>query len=586
MKNMKIGVRLGLAFAVMVAILVGVGWLGIDRMEVINGKLDRVIKVQWGKIDLVQKAMERVNDNAQIAFELVIVKDPAAIAELERTQNKNKEEITSLLKDIEGRLYTEKGKALFAEIRDRRAIFVESFGRVRKLISEGNVEGAREVAVKEMMPANERFMDAWKAFGAFQVDLMNEDAKAATKAYEAARNMLFLIIGLAIFFAIGVGIFVTRSLTVPMERLVEVTKKIAGGDLRETVEVTSRDEIGKLQMSMKEMAEKLSQIVSEAVQSANGLSSAAEQVSSSSQSLSQGTSEQASSVEETTSSLEQMSASISQNAENSRQMEQMAVKGSKDADESGKAVKDTVDAMKSIAERISIIEEIAYQTNLLALNAAIEAARAGDHGKGFAVVATEVRKLAERSQTAAKEIGGLAGSSVRIAERAGQLLVELVPSIKKTADLVQEVSAASREQSSGVTQINKAMAQVDQVTQRNASSSEELSGTSEEMASQAEALQEMMSFFRVNGIQERGQRFQKPALMSRPGKSFNSSVHAPATKPGKIGNGSGHSQEKSSVSHTANGSGKHADQFVPVFGSTDPQGGPASGHNEDDYKQF
>jgi methyl-accepting chemotaxis protein len=274
-----------------------------------------------------------------------------------------------------------------------------------------------------------------------------------------------------------------------------------------------------------------------------------------------------------------MSASISQNAENSRQMEQMAVKGSKDADESGKAVKETVDAMKSIAERISIIEEIAYQTNLLALNAAIEAARAGDHGKGFAVVATEVRKLAERSQTAAKEIGGLAGSSVQIAERAGQLLVELVPSIKKTADLVQEVSAASREQSSGVTQINKAMAQVDQVTQRNASSSEELSGTSEEMASQAEALQEMMSFFRVNGMQERGQRFQKPALMARPGKSFNSSVHAPATKPGKIGNGSGHPHEKSSVSHTANhtanGSGKHADQFVP-----------AAGQNEDDYKQF
>ncbi|MBI3806873.1 MAG: MCP four helix bundle domain-containing protein, partial [Nitrospirae bacterium] len=268
MKNMKIGVRLGLAFAVMVAILVGVGWLGIDRMEVINGKLDRVIKVQWGKIDLIQKSVERVNDNAQIAFELVIIKDPVAIAELERSQNKNKEEITALLKDIEGRLYTEKGKALFAEVRDRRVVFVESFGRVRKLLSEGNLEGAREVAVKEMVPANERFMDAWKAFGAFQVDLMNEDAKAATKAYEAARNLLFLIIGMAIFFAIGVGIFVTRSLTVPMERLVEVTKKVANGDLRETVEVTSRDEIGKLQMSMKEMSEKLSQIVSEAVSSA------------------------------------------------------------------------------------------------------------------------------------------------------------------------------------------------------------------------------------------------------------------------------------------------------------------------------
>ncbi|MCU1349652.1 MAG: methyl-accepting chemotaxis sensory transducer, partial [Acidobacteria bacterium] len=202
------------------------------------------------------------------------------------------------------------------------------------------------------------------------------------------------------------------------------------------------------------------------------------------------------------------------NADSSRQTEAMAKKGSRDAEESGAAVRETVDAMKTIAEKISIIEEIAYQTNLLALNAAIEAARAGDHGRGFAVVATEVRKLAERSQKASREIGGLASTSVRVADRSGALLAELVPAIRRTAELVQDVAAASNEQAAGVSQINQSLAQVDQVTQRNASAAEELAATAEEMAAQAEALQDLVGLFRLPGAQ-RQPIAQQPAFAPR-----------------------------------------------------------------------
>ncbi|HET6762113.1 MAG TPA: methyl-accepting chemotaxis protein, partial [Longimicrobiaceae bacterium] len=294
-------------------------------------------------------------------------------------------------------------------------------------------------------------------------------------------------------------------------------ERIAAGDL--TVHVQPRSESDVLGTAFAEMVRRLSHTIAEVRAGAGALSAASTQVSATANSLSQGTSEQAASVEETSASLEEMGATIGQNAENSRRMEVMAVQGARDAEQSGRTVQETVEAMQTIAEKIEIIEEIAYQTNLLALNAAIEAARAGEHGKGFAVVATEVRKLAERSQGAAREISGLAGSSVAVAERSGRLLAELVPAIRGTSELVQEVSAASAEQSAGVTQINRAMAQMDQVTQRNASSAEELASTAEELSSQAEALQQLTAFFQVgDGGGERTRRIPsfEPAAAAWP----------------------------------------------------------------------
>ncbi|QRK13528.1 HAMP domain-containing protein [Archangium violaceum] len=315
----------------------------------------------------------------------------------------------------------------------------------------------------------------------------------------------------------------SRSIVRPLQEAMGLTSKLASGDLTTSIEVRGRDEAARIMDGMREMVQRFGSVLGEVRGAVGSLSGASGQVAAAAQALSQGTSTQAASVEETTTSLEQLSASISQNAETSKQLEAMAMRGAADAEESGLAVNETVEAMAAIAERISIVEEIAYQTNLLALNAAVEAARAGEHGRGFAVVASEVRKLAERSQKAAKEIGSLAGSSVKVAERSGMLLKELVPSIRKTAELVQQVAAVSREQASGVVQMNRAMVQVDQVTQRNASAAEELSSTAEELAAQAESLQQMMTFFRVA---EAGRAVQ-PVHVPRPAAT-PPPVHSPA----------------------------------------------------------
>jgi methyl-accepting chemotaxis protein-2 (aspartate sensor receptor) len=300
-----------------------------------------------------------------------------------------------------------------------------------------------------------------------------------------------------VLLAAGVFVVISRVVLGPLAAVLQQVHRVAAGDLREVALVARGDELGHVQQALRDMTARLGRVIGDVRGGAEALTGASAQVSATAQALSQGTGEQAASVEETTSSLEEMTASITQNAEGSRKTAAMAKEGASSAAESGAAVAEAVDAMKTIAEKISIVEEIAYQTNLLALNAAIEAARAGEHGRGFAVVASEVRKLAERAQGAAKEIGAVADGSVKVAERSGKLIVELVPVIRKTADLVQEVAAASAEQSAGVVQMSKAMGTVDQVAQRNASAAEELSSTAEEMSSQAETLQQLVSFFQL-----------------------------------------------------------------------------------------
>jgi methyl-accepting chemotaxis protein len=336
---------------------------------------------------------------------------------------------------------------------------------------------------------------------AYNTSLANQAAAEAMAVKDRFLTISLVVSALIILVVVATAVFITRGVMLSLggepAYAAEVVKRIADGDL--TVEVdTARNDESSMMAAIRTMTARLREIVGQVQEASGTLVAASEQLSSTAQSLSQGASEQAASVEETSASMEEMSASIAQNNENAKVTGDMASHTARDTVEGGAAVKETVGAMRQIAQKIAIIDDIAYQTNLLALNAAIEAGRAGEHGKGFAVVAAEVRKLAERSQVAAEEISRLATGSVDLAERAGGLLDTIVPAIQKTSDLVLEIAAASAEQNSGVGQINGAIGQISQAVAQNAAASEELASTSEEVSAQAEELQSVIGFFKLS----------------------------------------------------------------------------------------
>lgn len=527
LKNMSIGMRLAIGFGLIVVLLVTIAFSGYwglegvtaETLKVLNG--DAKIVVLAARVKATTLELRRYEKDTELNMDDQQIRNDYAAKWREQRQK-----IRELLVGFEKFQLSPDDRLAVKSMTEDLDVYEAGYAKVLNLIEQGKLRTPQE--------ANQtitQYKDSIHRLENSATDLTNRHSEVLVPLVEqiakttATTIVIFSIT--AIFVSIIITLVISRGISKPIQEVVSVVETISSGDLTKSVTVDRSDEIGRLLAAMARMTGKLNEMIGEVRMGAGSVSTAATQVASSASSVSQGTSEQAAAVEQVTSSMEEMNASITQNAENSRKMEQMARKGAQDATQSGQAVLEAVSAMKSIAEKIAVIEEIAYQTNMLALNAAIEAARAGEHGRGFAVVAGEVRNLAERCRTAAQEIGGLAASNVQIAERSGGLLNELVPSIQKTADLVQEVAATSGEQAAGVNQINRAIAQVGLVTQRNAAGAEELSSTAEELASQAEALQDMISFFRVSALGDhrsvKKQKTVKPHFAKHEEDSLSSS---------------------------------------------------------------
>ncbi|WP_375305468.1 methyl-accepting chemotaxis protein [Bradyrhizobium sp. A11] len=430
---------------------------------------------------------------------------------------------------------------------DRLTKVVENVARLA--VEAGNMKAAA-IAGGEGRKAFNESLDAIEQYVKRNEKQMAEVAEEGARDAAFAKMLLISMIAAALLIAVASATWIALNISRGLARAVGLANAVAIGDLSQKIDVSSRDEVGDLVVSLnamtanlnataalaneiaqgnltveakplsdkdtlglalERMVEKLRQIVSEALTAAQNVSAGSQELSASAEQLSQGATEQASSAEEASSSMEEMASNVKQNADNANQTEKIAAQSAKDAEASGAAVGRAVNAMQTIAEKITIVQEIARQTDLLALNAAVEAARAGEHGKGFAVVASEVRKLAERSQAAAAEIGSLSSETVKVAQEAGAMLAKLVPDIKKTAELVEEITAACREQDVGSAQINQAIQQLDKVGQQNASASEQVSSTSEELASQAEQLQSTIAYFRI----EQAAKSQAPAPIDR-----------------------------------------------------------------------
>lgn len=514
-QDLRIGTRLGIAFATLVLITIGIVILGLSRLSEINESLDHVVNDRYKKVAIINTISANTDDIALSVRNRLISTSREEIAKEKAEADQLVVENNKLYEQLGTLIVRPNAKAQLDKVIQSRGEYTAVMAEVGRLQDQGNRDGAVELLRTKMAPLQKKYMKELDGLSETQQELMNQAVTEAKENYGSTRTIMVASGIIASIFAGLVALFISRGITSPLNRALSVAEQVAAGDLTAEISQSRKDETGRLLQALASMNQKLKDIVREVRYGTDAMVTASTQIATGNLDLSSRTEEQASSLEETASSMEELTSTVKQNAEHSQKASELASRSSGIARQGGNVVEKVIQTMSSINDSsrkivdiISVIDGIAFQTNILALNAAVEAARAGEQGRGFAVVASEVRVLAQRSATAAKEIKELIQNSVdkvnsgsELVAEAGQTMNEVVTSIQQVTNIVTEISDATREQSDGIDQVNQAVMQMDQVTQQNAALVEEAAAAAQSLQEQAQRLSNVVSVFRIDQLE-------------------------------------------------------------------------------------